>query len=216
MAGAWDCYRAILRMTTHLRRRGSLDQRIDLRIATSLVELQQRLATWAADPRTTIPQLRCALEEVLKCGRGPNGIRLRLKIGYLDMMRFAGAAGPSLRPEQIGGNLPIAWATCSCRRDMLGYLDAARRFLLREPERSRRVLRLLLPTGWRTWNTPGSHGNRPFGRVLSATSTKPIEARPACRSTPSARCTGRRPRAITAGGGKLAGHDQRRQAATLW
>ena len=29
-AGAWDCYRAVLRMTTHIRRRGSLDQRQDV------------------------------------------------------------------------------------------------------------------------------------------------------------------------------------------
>ena len=30
LAGAWDCYRAVLRMATHTRRRGSLRQRQDL------------------------------------------------------------------------------------------------------------------------------------------------------------------------------------------
>ena len=41
----------------HIRRRGSLAQRKDLNQRDG-AQQQQRLATWAADPRTTIPQLR--------------------------------------------------------------------------------------------------------------------------------------------------------------
>jgi hypothetical protein len=46
-AGAWDCYRAVLRMTTHASRRRS-----DRPIHNNLYcrWLRQRLATWAADP----------------------------------------------------------------------------------------------------------------------------------------------------------------------
>ncbi len=55
MAGAGDCYRAVLRMTVHVRRRGSLFFRA---VASSHHDsLRKRLATWAADPRTTIRQL---------------------------------------------------------------------------------------------------------------------------------------------------------------
>ena len=53
MAGAWDCYRAVLRMTVFVRRRGSLFYRA---VANSHHDLlRKRLATWAADPRTTSP-----------------------------------------------------------------------------------------------------------------------------------------------------------------
>ena len=64
-AGAWECYRAVLRMTTHVRRRGSsLSVRIQ-RKGNGWCQ-QATAHDWAADPRTTIPQLRGALEEVLK------------------------------------------------------------------------------------------------------------------------------------------------------
>ena len=43
-AGAWDCYRAVLRMTTHVRRRGSLAQRKDLIRGIRFYQQQQRLA----------------------------------------------------------------------------------------------------------------------------------------------------------------------------
>src|SRR5262249_30561735 len=62
-AGAWDCYRAVLRATAHVSRRESLQQS---RVNASCNWLRQRLATWASDPRTTIPQLRGALDEVIK------------------------------------------------------------------------------------------------------------------------------------------------------
>jgi hypothetical protein len=63
-AGAWDCYRAVLRMITHFRRRGSANERYCARRANR--SLQRRLTDWAADPRTTIPQLHTALEVVLE------------------------------------------------------------------------------------------------------------------------------------------------------
>jgi len=63
-AGAWDCHRAALRTITHLRRRGSTLQRQDAREASR--PLQRRLTDWATGPRTTISQLRTALEVVLE------------------------------------------------------------------------------------------------------------------------------------------------------
>jgi hypothetical protein len=77
MAGTWDCYRAILRMYAHLRRRERL--MIRLRADLHLGELQQRLAKWAGDPRTTIPRLRRALEEVVACRPKPEWYACMLK-----------------------------------------------------------------------------------------------------------------------------------------
>src|SRR5206468_1573627 len=48
-AGAWDCYRAVLRMTTHVSRRRMTHE---LRVDTLCGWLRRRLTTWAADPRT--------------------------------------------------------------------------------------------------------------------------------------------------------------------
>jgi hypothetical protein len=86
MAGAWDCHRAILRMATHTRRRGSLAQRVDLYVYWGGLA-QQGLATWAADPRTTIPQLHGALEEAQKSEPEPEWDSFAIKAGYLAMMR---------------------------------------------------------------------------------------------------------------------------------
>jgi hypothetical protein len=86
MAGAWDCYRAVLRMTVHVRRRERLNDRF--RVTLWLPDLQKRLATWAADPRTTIHQVRRALEEVVECRPMPEWDAFTLKIAYPDLMRF--------------------------------------------------------------------------------------------------------------------------------
>ena len=86
MAGAWDCYRAVLRMTAHVRRRGSL---FDRAVAnTHHDSLRKRLATWAVDPRTTIPQLRRAIEEAVESRPKPEWDSFSLKIEYLDLMQF--------------------------------------------------------------------------------------------------------------------------------
>ena len=86
MAGAWDCFRAVLRMTVHVRRRGSLFYRA---VANSHHDsLRKRLATWSADPRTTIPQLRRAMEEAVASRSKPEWDAFSLKIEYLDLMQF--------------------------------------------------------------------------------------------------------------------------------
>jgi hypothetical protein len=141
-AGAWDCYRAVLRMATHTRRRGSLRQRQDLDAYWDGF-LQQRLGTWAADPRTTIPQLRNALDEVLKSEPRPDWDSFAIKAAYLEMMRALEQTVPLLAWEEIWWEDTYRLGDMQLSPNMVGYLYAARRFLLREPERSRRVLRLL-------------------------------------------------------------------------
>jgi hypothetical protein len=141
MAGAWDCYRAVIRMTTHIRRRGSLHQRYNSNGPNGW--LQQRLATWAADPRTTIPQLHRALEEVLKSEPRPEWDAFALKFGYLEMMSALVQPIHPFIQQEIGWEYSYRLGDMQLSPGMVDYVDAARRFLLREPERSRRVLRLL-------------------------------------------------------------------------
>ena len=114
VAGAWDCYRSIVRMATHTRRRGSLDQRIDLYVYWGRLS-RQRLATWAADPRTSIPQLHGALEEVLNSEPKLDWDLFAMKAGYLAMMRSLEHPVSPAHCRMSVGNITLALPTCSCR-----------------------------------------------------------------------------------------------------
>ena len=140
MAGAWDCYRAVLRMTAHVRRRERLADRA--RVTLWLPELQKHLATWAADPRTTTPQVRRALEEVVECRPMPEWDAFTLKIEYLDLMRFLDRRFVPPR-EQIEEDWTYRLDDMQLPVDLALGLYQVKRGLAREPERSRRVIRLL-------------------------------------------------------------------------
>ncbi len=95
-AGAWDCYRSVLRAITHFRRRGSTLQRGYARWASRV--LQRRLADWAAEPRTTITQLQTALKLVLENEPDPDWDLFAVKSGYLELMRRVGVAAVAFGP----------------------------------------------------------------------------------------------------------------------
>jgi hypothetical protein len=140
-AGAWVCYRAVLRTITHLRRRGSTLQRQNAREASR--PLQRRLTDWATGPRTTISQLRTALEVVFENEPKPEWDRFAVKYGYLELMGALERPIPLFALQEIEAEWTFRLGDMSLSPEMVGQLEAARRFLLREPERSRRVLRLL-------------------------------------------------------------------------
>jgi hypothetical protein len=140
-AGAWDCYRAVLRMLKHVRKRGNLNQRYDAHQENSW--LQQRLASWAADPKTTISQLQFALEEVLKSEPQSDWDSFALRSGYLEIMRALDRPMPPYSQEELDGDTSRRLGDMALSPEMIRYLETARRFVLREPERSRRVLKLL-------------------------------------------------------------------------
>jgi hypothetical protein len=139
-AGAWECYRAVLRTTAQINRRGCLQT---TRANFGLTWLRQRLPTWAADPRTTIPQLQTALDEVLKTEAAPDWDSFGIKMGYLDFMRSLERPMNPYVQQEIEGEWTYRLSDMQLPLDMIETFQAARRFLLREPERSRRVARLL-------------------------------------------------------------------------
>jgi hypothetical protein len=171
-AAAWDCYRAVLRMATHTRRRGSLPQRQDLDAYWNRF-LQQRLETWAADPRTTIPQLRIALDEALQGEPRPDWDAFAIKAGYLEMMRALEQPILLFTREEIQWESTYRLGDMQLSPDMVDYLLAARRFLLREPERSRRVLRLLCANWLAQVETQEPRSRRPAVRALFFWQTSP-------------------------------------------
>ena len=105
--------------------------------------LQRRLTDWATVPRTTISQLRKALEVVLENEPKPEWDLFAVKYGYLELMGALERPIPLSTQQAIEGEWTFRLGELSLSPEMVGRLEAARRFLLREPERSRHVLRLL-------------------------------------------------------------------------
>jgi hypothetical protein len=173
-AGAWDCHRAVLRTISHLRRRGSTRQREIARGASRL--LQRRLTDWATGPRTTISQLRRALEVVLENEPKPEWDLFAVKYGYLELMGALERPVPLSALQAIEGEWTFRLGDLSLSPEMVGQLEAARRFLLREPERSRRVLRLLCANYLAHAETRGRQPRKPavFAALSYLTSTNPI------------------------------------------
>jgi hypothetical protein len=161
MAGAWDCYRAVLRMTTHIRRRGELNWRFDANGVHAA--LRQRLATWAADPRTTIPQLRRALDESIMSRPKPEWDAFSLELEYLELNR-------RLEQNGIVDNVPSAelvdrLAGFEVPNNLAECLYAGQRFLKREPERSQRALRLVFANWLAHIEIPELRPRRPAVRA---------------------------------------------------
>jgi hypothetical protein len=173
-AGAWDCHRAVLRTITHLRRRGSTRQRQIARGQSRL--LQRRLTDWATGPRTTISQLRTALEVVLENEPRLEWDLFAVKYGYLELMSALEQPIPLSAQQEIEGDWTFRLGDMSLSPDVVGQLEAARRFLLREPERSRRVLRLLCANYLAHVEARGRPPRNPavFAVFTYLTSTNPI------------------------------------------
>jgi hypothetical protein len=168
-AGAWDCYRAVLRMAAHIQGRGSLDQRHCSNIILLAGGwLQKRLAPWAADPRTTIPQLHRALDEVLKTEPKPDGDSFAVKTGNLEIMRSLERPVVPRDQQEIEGEWTVRLSDMQLSADIIDSIKAAHRFLLREPERSRRVVKLLCANWLANVETPKQRPRKPAVRAFLA------------------------------------------------
>jgi len=103
--------------------------------------LRPRVALWAANPKTQVLDLRNALDDLTACEPRPEWGSFSLKLDYLLAMRELDRPDGALaygddeaRVFRIGGEpLPPNLAQTAF---------STRRSLIREPERSRRVLRL--------------------------------------------------------------------------
>jgi hypothetical protein len=173
-AGAWDCYRALLRMITHIRRRGSAHQRYSAGRAS--VGLQRRLTDWSTDSQTTTAQVHTALDEVLRNEPNPDWDIFAIKYGYLELIRELERPKPLSVSEEIEEQWRFGRADMALSPTMIEYLEAARRFLLREPERSRRVLRLLCAQYLARAETRGLQPPKPavWAKFTYLTSTNPM------------------------------------------
>jgi hypothetical protein len=161
-AGAWDCYRAVLRATAHAARRESIQQ---TRVSAACRWLVQRMAGWVADPRTTIPQLHAALEEAIKAEPRPEWDAYALKIRYLQTMRELDRPMSPYVREEIEGESTYRRGDWQVPIAVIETGESARRFLQREPERSRRVLRLVYSHWLAHVATRGRQLRKPVMRI---------------------------------------------------
>ncbi len=139
MAGAWNWYRAVFRMKVLVMRRGSIFQRYVAHRNWS--DLRTRIASWASDRRTSVSLLRQALDDVRAGEPKPEWDAFSLKVDYLEMMTELDKEwGWVQQGDEEDQQVKIAGEPLPAGLAWIPY--AARRYSLREPERSRRVLRL--------------------------------------------------------------------------
>jgi hypothetical protein len=169
-AGAWECYRAVLRMATHLRRRGS--QTVRYFTNALHTQLRQRLAAWAVDSKTTTVQLRRALDEALESRPLPEWDAFSLKCDYLELMRCLGQWNPNY--QAIEDHLTYSIGGVEVPIDLSMYIFGGERLLRREPERSRRALRMLFANWLAHVERPELSKSPPVVRALISSGKSPI------------------------------------------
>jgi hypothetical protein len=146
MARAWSWYRAVVAMRAHFMRRATVYERFFAEHNSK--SLLDRVAIWAGDPRTDVVLLRRALDDVIATQPRPDWDVSSLAVDYwLAMRELDRLDGPLVHGDdedlayRIGGEaLPP---------NLARSVYAAYRFVLNEPELSRRVLRLAF-ANWRS------------------------------------------------------------------
>jgi hypothetical protein len=136
LEGAWRLHRASLRASRHIGMHGGTKQRW---FGSNIVRMvQPRILRWADDPQITPDLLRRAIAEVEACRRmtSPDS----------EMVRFDYFAVKSIlsRPEEIRRLEASEWDERWVWATWYPIVQDARHFLMREPERSRRVLDLVI------------------------------------------------------------------------
>jgi len=166
MPAAWALYRAVLRMRAHILKRGGVfDRFIGYH---SCKHLRQRIVQWAADPRTRTADLRRALDDVVACRPRPEWEASSLMVDYRLAMRelnrengYVEQGDDGDRDYRLAGEpLPPYLAM---------NIYAFRRFVFREPERSRRVLRLAYANWIAHVQAPDKRRKPPVVRALFRT-----------------------------------------------
>ena len=143
MAESWVWYRAALRANHHTGLCATIVGRMIVQNRQDV--LRRRIPMWASDPRTTLDQLRRWLDDVVACGA------LAPSESYTLMAESRDLESELAGPQNPGRQALISRWTAAVRShvyplepDQVGGIVDAWRSWRREPERSRRVLRLAI------------------------------------------------------------------------
>ncbi len=141
--GALDWYLALLRSSRHCGKRGAFIERI---IGIAMHRLAStRLTRWAADPKVDAKMLRRALDATIAADAATPPTSDALKMEYLGLFHSFGDSEMMARihnyevvPDNKGGSI-----TKFGQHGWKSSLIRVRRRAMNEPERSRRVIRLI-------------------------------------------------------------------------
>ncbi len=132
MAGAWENYRDILRSSRHVGMHGSMAHR---RMGLTLMSIAHAPALkWAADPRVDAAMLRRAVDDAWRVDAMTARPSEALKAQYLHDLAVVHQFGES----HVLGKSDAKLGRVFCH---LSHIPGARSFVMREPDRSRRVVR---------------------------------------------------------------------------
>jgi hypothetical protein len=139
--GALDWYLATLRSSRHCGRRGVVIERlVGIALGSMVVT---RLSTWAGDPKVDAAMLRRALDAVIEADAmtPPNSYAIKCEY-IMSMNTIADPAfeDPAKLAPLTGRRFPWHWASSGPGQAIF----RAERSFKREPERSRRVYRLII------------------------------------------------------------------------
>jgi hypothetical protein len=164
MAAAWGWYRAMFRTIHHVGMRGDANRRRFVQRWHR--ELCKRVDTWAADQRTSPALLRQALADAEACNALARSEQDSLKLGYIDVLELLDL------PENPGRDVPL-WRFAryyhpdyTLNPEQIQTVWDWWRFWRAEPERSRRVIRLLTANWLAYLDLPA--GNRPKPDIKAA------------------------------------------------
>jgi hypothetical protein len=135
--GAWGWYRAMFRCSRHLGQRGTAIERLVGRAVHQVAS--REITRWANDPRVTPPMLRKALDAVIADGAMVAPLSDCVKVEYLGFLNTyadADLVRKCLNDEGLGAT-KADWVV----RNAAVFSMA--KGIKKEPERSRRVIRLI-------------------------------------------------------------------------
>ena len=130
-------------------------------------DLRNRLLVWANDRRTTPELIRRAIDDVSACETLPRSERDSLKSGYIA------ASALLASPGNPGRDVPLTrfrrfWnPDYQLNPEQIDAIWNAWRFIRREPERSRRVIRLLTANWLAYLDLPAGSRPKPDPRVAT-------------------------------------------------
>jgi hypothetical protein len=165
MAGAWELYRALLRTIHHVGMHADVSRR--QLIVRWYQQLLPRLTEWTANPKTSPALMRKAISDVVACEALAPSELDSLKAGYCGAIRLLDS------PHNPGHEVPLGnfrrfWhPEFQLTPEQIHALWDWWRFLQREPERSRRVLRLVTANWLAYFSLPASQRPKPDPRVAA-------------------------------------------------
>jgi hypothetical protein len=164
MAGAWGWYGTALRASYHYGRRGIQSHRFLANLWRG--EILTRLTAWSADRRTTPAMMRQALDDAIACAALAPSDEFTIKaeysgvLGLLDSSRNPGREVPMDQLYDLFGSPEY-----QLNPEQLQAMLDAWRFWRREPERSRRVIRLAVANWLAYYALPADRRPKPDPNV---------------------------------------------------